>query len=168
MEYPFRPIHISRSHLMNLLHYDPLTGEFTWISPPKNHPRMLGKAAGCNSTGYTLIRIEGVKYKAHRLAWLYARGADPKFRIDHKDGNTFNNAISNLRPATQAQNCANAQRWAGKLLPKGVRRNGSGFTARIRFRKRLITIGTFPNPEVAADAYFEAAKKLCGEFARKA
>lgn len=150
------------------LHYDALTGVFTWVKPPRNHMRMLGRAAGATPTGYLMIKIDGVGYKAHRLAWLYVHGEMPVQRIDHRDGNPFNNALANLRLATQAENIANARLRRGKALPKGVRANGSNFTARISFAGDLRTIGTFATPEAAAAAYFAEAQRLYGEFARAA
>ena len=127
---------------------------------------MQGQQAGATLTGYVMIKIDGKRYGAHRLAWLYVHGKMPGSRIDHRDGDPLNNALDNLRQATQAQNCANAKRWSGKTLPKGVRRNGSGYTARISFEKSLRHIGTFPTPEEAAAAYYTEAVRLYGQFAR--
>ena len=159
---------LTSGHLRSILNYNPQTGVFIWINPPRQHPRMKGKAAGCLSTGYVMIKIGGRGFKAHRLAWLYVHGEWPAGRIDHKDGNPFNNAIANLRVATQAQNCANAARWNGKELPKGVRRLGSKFQARISHSKKLIHLGSYETPGAAADAYRVAAINLYGEFARPA
>lgn len=159
---------ISIDRLKYCLHYDPISGIFTWINPPHNHTRLRGCVAGGKSTGYVMIKIDGVKYKAHRLAWLYVHGVEAPCRVDHKDTDTFNNRIENLRLATQAQNIANARRKAGKKLPKGVRANGPRFTARISFEKTLYTLGTFDTPEQASDAYFKAAQHFYGEFARTA
>lgn len=160
---------VTQERLREVLSYDPETGIFTWVSPPSVHPRLKGTPAGGNATGYTMIKIDGRKYKAHRLAWLYVYGSMPSQRIDHRDGNPFNNAIGNLREATQAQNCANAAKWAGKTLPKGVRlTRGDRFQARIRVDKNLITLGTFDTPAEAHLAYGEAARKFYGEFARLA
>lgn len=155
--------------LRELLHYDAETGVFTWLLPPRNHTRLRGQVAGCVATGYVMIKIDGRKYKAHRLAWLYSHGALPSKRIDHRDGNPFNNKLINLREATQAQNCANAARWAGKELPKGVRLTQSGrYQARIRFEGHLINLGVFDAPEAAGAAYLAAAHEYYGEFARAA
>lgn len=159
---------LTLQHLRELLGYNPDTGDFIWLRAPWNHPRLAGQVAGGRSTGYVMIKIDGRKYKAHRLAWLYLTGAWPCMPVDHRDGDPFNNRWSNLREATQAQNAANAARRAGRGLPKGVRRNGRGYTARIRFEKRLINIGTYPTVDEAAAAYLETAVRLYGEFARAA
>jgi hypothetical protein len=157
---------MTQADVRKALIYDQATGIFTWRQPTKYHPRLAGQRAGCDSTGYVLIRIGTKKMKAHRLAWLYVYGEWPSAMIDHIEGNPTNNAISNLRLATMAQNLANARRREGKALPKGVRQNGSGFTARIRFEGKLITIGTFSSSDDAASAYLQKAKALYGDFAR--
>lgn len=159
---------LTQDMLKSILHYEPATGVFTWVDPPNNHARLIGSRAGCNATGYCLIRIDKKKYKAHRLAWLYVHGVMPAKHLDHKDGDPFNNAISNLREATVSQNIANARRKARKALPKGVRKNGNGFTARITFGGKIRSLGTFPSVEGAAQAYLNAAVLLYGEFARAA
>lgn len=149
--------------------YDPETGLFTWVRPPKEHPRMLGQVAGGFRSGYILIKIDGRKYGAHRLAWLYTHERWPVDRIDHINGDGLDNRLCNLREATQAQNCANARRMSGKELPKGVRHTANGrFQSRISFQKRLITLGVFDTVEAAAAAYSEAASRFYGQFARAA
>lgn len=160
---------ITAQRMRDVLDYDPASGDFRWKSPPWNHANLKGTIAGCAATGYTLIKIDGRKYRAHRLAWLYAKGVWPKSRLDHRDGQTTNNRIENLREATPAQNCANSRRRSGKQVAKGVRRLPSGkFQARIRCENKLQTIGTFLTEDDAARAYFERAQALYGEFARAA
>lgn len=160
---------LSAERVRDCLSYDPETGVFVWVKPPKEHKRLAGKVAGCKRTGYLMIKFDGVGYKAHRLAWLYVYGELPSVGIDHRDGNPLNNRISNLRPATQAQNGANAARKAGKPTPKGVRKLPSGrYQARIRYAEKLRTIGTFNSAEAAAQAYLAESKRLNGEFARLA
>lgn len=48
--------------------------------------------------GYRYIDIDGVTYRAERIAWYYVHG---EYREDiiHIDGDTSNNRLSNLRPA---------------------------------------------------------------------
>src|ERR1700722_17852515 len=124
---------MNQKYLKSLLKYDRITGIFTWINPSKYHPRMKGKIAGCKGTGYILIRVDGKKWKAHKLAWLYVYGKLPSRDLDHKDTDTFNNAIKNLRLCTMAQNQANKERKKKKNLQKGVSFIGDKFQAKIPF-----------------------------------
>ncbi len=52
---------------------------------------------GIKSDDGTVILIEHTKYPAHNLAWLYVYGEYLDRRLEHIDGNKFNNTISNLR-----------------------------------------------------------------------
>lgn len=158
---------LSHKELIDSLDYNIDSGIFRWIKPTKYHPRMIGEIAGCDSTGYILIRINGKKYKAHRLAWFYVYGEWPCGNIDHIDGDPFNNRISNLRIATVSQNIANARVKQGKRTPKGVRVTKYGYQARITFKGIQYNLGFFSNPEDASNAYYEKAIELYGEYARR-
>lgn len=151
-----------------VLDYYPESGEFVWVKPPSNHTRLLGTVAGGNGSGYTMIKIDGQKYKAHRLAWLIMTGEWPEGFIDHKDGNPFNNAFDNLRLCDQTYNNGNRKRNAGKVLPKGVRAVSGGFQARIKCRGIAKSLGVFSTIEDAARAYAAAANEDFKEFARPA
>lgn len=68
----------------------------------KNEP------AGCLiGSGYVLLRINKVLYKAHRLVWLYHNGYFPENQIDHIDRERANNRIENLREVSQICNSRN-------------------------------------------------------------
>src|SRR6202035_4009666 len=86
---------LTAERLREFIHYDPLTGVFTWlVLPVCRGPRFVGRGpnqvrvggiAGCvsKSNGYRRIKIGGHPYCAHRLAWLYMTGTWPKDEIDH-------------------------------------------------------------------------------------
>jgi hypothetical protein len=86
--------------------------------------------------------------------------------VDHVDCDGLNNRRSNLRIATRQQNSSNRDCLGNKSGFKGVFQNGKSWTARIRFNKRLINLGTFPDPTDAARRYDIEAMRLFGEFAR--
>jgi hypothetical protein len=90
--------------------YDAVTGEFRWKVRTSKCVRVGDVAGASTSNGYTRLRLNGVEYLAHRIAWLYVYGEHPSNLIDHIDGNKKNNAISNLRVVTFSENIQNQKR----------------------------------------------------------
>jgi hypothetical protein len=158
--------------LRALLHYDPETGEFTWVAYRQGI--YAGKVAGSPGTkGYLRIRIgmddRRHEFKAHHLAWLWVYGEWPTVEIDHKDGNKLNNAISNLRLATTSQNQGNRKRPSTNSTGyKGVSRQDRWYRAKITHNGVKHNLGLFKTPEEAYAVYCAKAKELFGEFARVA
>lgn len=155
---------MNADHLRKILYYDPQTGIFSW---KENRCRaQIGNTAGhIAKNGYVTIRVDGCMYYAHRLAWLYVYGEWPELSIDHSDGNPSNNAINNLRLATQSQNLYNARarpRSDGSI--KGV--------CYCATKKKWIAyingknIGTFENFNEAIKSRLAAATELHGKFMR--
>lgn len=91
--------------LYALLDYNNSTGIFTW--KVNTGTMKANTVAGGHKDGYIQIGIQGKRYRAHRLAWFYEFGKWPDKQIDHIDGIRDNNAIINLREATNAQNNQN-------------------------------------------------------------
>lgn len=63
-----------------------------------------GKVAGTKKRGdygYTVLKINGVAYLAHRVIWALWHGSFSQQDIDHIDGNPSNNHISNLRECSE-------------------------------------------------------------------
>lgn len=91
-------------------------------------------------------------------------------RVDHKDRDGLNNQRSNLRHATNSQNCAN--RVSGKTPLSGYRGvrlyrqcTQRPWAAQFMVRGKTLTFGYYATPEEAARTYNEAASKIWGEFA---
>ncbi|EQB8059072.1 HNH endonuclease [Enterobacter hormaechei] len=65
-------------------------------------------AGSLDNHGYYYVKIDGVKYKAHRLVWAIVNGEIPDgMSIDHIDRNTKNNKLNNLRVADPKLQAAN-------------------------------------------------------------
>jgi hypothetical protein len=156
---------VSVERLKELLEYNPITGEFTRKITVSNAKK--GTAAGCkNCEGYKVIRIDGLLYYAHRLAWLYIHGFYPN-NVDHIDGNKNNNCISNLRVATTRQNNWNRSTFKSNSSGfKGVslHKETGKWRARIRSCGKYKSLGLFRSPIEAHTAYSKAAAELHGEF----
>ena len=151
-----------------LLDYEPETGVFRWRSGREGVSK--GMVAGTkNAAGYRQIMILRKRYYAHRLAWLYVNGDWPHAEVDHANGDKADNRISNLRLAEKSQNRANTalQRnntsgFKGVCFHKPIGK----FYASIQIEKKYKFLGYFDTPEKAHAAYYEAAEKYFGEFAR--
>lgn len=90
-------------------------------------------------------------------------------QIDHVNGHNFDDRRHNLRPASNGQNRANSRlNKNNKSGFKGVSWNTSvkGWVTQIRAEGKAVYLGTFETPELAHNAYVEAARKHYGEFAR--
>ena len=162
---------LTQERLKELLHYDPDTGEWTWLvgrggGDNGAHP---GDRAGWIENGRRRIQVDAHKYLASRLAVLYMTGAWPAKQVDHRDLDKSNDRWSNLRDATHNQNSMNiGKRRDNTSGFKGVTLHAETqkWHARICLMGKSRSLGLFGTPEAAHDAYVDAASKLFGEFAR--
>lgn len=112
--------HLTQEEVSALLTYEPETGVFRWKERPKEmfsirecdcgiwNKNNAGKVAGSKTNrGYLRIKIGGVPYLSHRLAWLLMTGAWPELEIDHINGIKTDNRWLNLRAADRIINLAN-------------------------------------------------------------
>ena len=130
-----------------------------------------GDKAGCNDhKNYLKTKIDNVAYFNHRIIFFMHHGYLPEF-IDHIDGNTLNNRIENLRPATNTQN-----QWNSKL-PKtntsGVKgvywvKRDSKWRAMCRVNGTKYHIGIFTELSEAENAINNFRKTNHKEFANHA
>lgn len=159
---------ITLHELKRLLHYDKSTGIFTWLVKPNRRIKVGREAGSITRFGYLKIKIGGIDYKAHRLAWFYLNGEWPLKGIDHKDTIKTHNWIDNLREANQSQNMANCGAHKNNSSGyKGVclHKPSGKWHAQIRYDGKRISLGLHDTPESAFDAYCSAARDKHGEFA---
>lgn len=154
---------VTRCRLEALLHYDEITGEFTWRAATSNRVKVGMRAGTLHSEGYVRVKVDGMQYFAHRLAWLYVYGHWPEADLDHINGNRADNRIGNLRGCTRAENLQNLGNTPNKKsgLPLGVSFSRSGkYRAQIRHSGTSRWLGLYTCPEEAHAAYLTAKAEL--------
>jgi hypothetical protein len=120
------------------------------------------------TVGITLNKTTKL-FRVHRIVYALATNTniDNEF-VDHVDGNKSNNKISNLRLATNQQNCCNKQaQLKSTSAYKGVSwdKKCKKWRAQICINYKKIHLGTFEKETDAAIAYNQAAKKHHNSFA---
>jgi hypothetical protein len=134
-----------------------------WFASPSDHTAYAWRTQQNGSHKFT-VRLHAVILE-RTLGRELIKGE----LVDHKDGNGLNNARSNLRLATNAQNTINSRRSSrNKSGYKGVSWNKENhkWYAYIKINGRNKHLGTFDTPEDAYAVYCAAAIEHHGEFAR--
>lgn len=150
---------ITQARLKELLHYDPETGVFTRRITIRGRWKAGSQCGMLDDHGYIKIRVDGVRLRAHRLAFIYMIGSVPK-EIDHINGVRGDNRWANLRDCSRSENQQNigSARADNKCGLSGVSFNKTYgmYVAQIQINKKKIMIGKFDSPEVAHEAYLNA------------
>jgi len=158
---------ITRERLKQLLRYDLGTGWFINLTQ-RNYNASIGARAGKIVCGgrYRRIKLDGIEYYEHHLAWLYVYGYMPD-QIDHWYDSGLNNCIFNLREATQSENMCNAHRTPGESGLRGayLDKRRSTWHSKVQLGGQVWNMGPFDNAEEAHEAYLRKAKEVQGEFA---
>lgn len=147
---------LTQDRLKELLDYDKETGAFT-RRVTRGWRATAGSTAGTIKNGYVLIRIDGVKYSAHRLAFLYITGEFPPKHIDHKNGDRSDNRFTNLRHASRSLNNRNVRAYGTSGI-RGVHWNRASnkWHAQIKIDGKSRHIGSFTTEKEAAAARHNA------------
>jgi len=155
------------TQLKAAVRYESESGKFFRVGNRTRSPhgRVLGNKT---SNGYLHISVNGKKYAAHRLAWLYAHGEWPNGDIDHIDGDRANNSLSNLRVVSRSTNLENLRvakthnASTGLLGAYPYGTSGKLFIAKIQVRGRTVRVGLFSTAQDAHEAYVRAKRELHG------
>lgn len=94
---------ITQSELFQEVSYNSLTGDFIWLRSKNGRSKLLAQSVydSVGHEGYH-IKINGIRWEAHKMAWLYMTGEYPEI-VRHKDGNRFNNKFENLYASTRSE-----------------------------------------------------------------
>lgn len=147
--------------LNEILRYEPKTGKLFWL---KNQ-----KIAGTlHKDGYIQIKIDGIFYQAHRLAYMIYNKNILIDKIDHVDGNRSNNIILNLRECSSSENNYNRKMMSNNTSGiKGICwcKREQKWEAKININFKNKFLGYFSNIEDAKRYIMIYREKLNGEFA---
>lgn len=155
---------ISYNRAMELFAYDPDTGMLCWRVNKGTTGRAGAEAGYSAKAGYRRVKIDGSMYLAHRIIWLFVYGSFPDLHIDHIDGNTLNNRLSNLRAATNTMNMENQTKPLKNnksgYLGVSYRNDRNKYRAQIWVGPKRIHIGDFGDAKSAHEAYLNVKREL--------
>ena len=146
-------------------------GKLFWKKRPaaKSSVYTGDRAGSITSKGYWQIKFKGKVRKEHKLIYLLKKGIYPDL-LDHKNHDTLDNKITNLRIATLSQSQHNQRK--NKLNTTGYKgvswyadgRHGRNYKATVKLNNKRYHCGYFTDPKEAHKAYCKKAKELHGEF----
>lgn len=169
------------------LSYDSATGDLTWKPREASEFTTAGQCARWNTRHANTVAgtrnskkdgtptqvgvgLFGRIHRAHRIIWEMVHGEIPDgMLIDHRNGNAWDNRISNLRLCTYGQNKCNGRMHKNNRSGlKGVSWSSKmgKWHARVKVDRKDKHLGYFSTKEAAHAAYCIAAKAQYGEFAR--
>lgn len=156
---------LSQERLKEVIDYDPETGRFTWKVNKGRQAKAGNPAGSLMQNGYIIIRVDGHRVTAQRLAWLYMTGNQPGDTVDHINGIRDDNRFINLRSCSYSTNNSNKiKHRPNKHGMTGVSLNNRcktrPYCASIKLDGRRKKLGNFSTPEEAHAAYVEAKNRL--------
>jgi hypothetical protein len=158
---------ITHARLLEIVHYDPLTGVFTWKANRRSG-RVGERCGWIGAFGYWRLCLDNREYSAARVAWFYMTGSWPHEETDHINRVRSDDRFANLREATRSQNGANCRGRREGLKGAYFHRTKKKWKAQIGICGKHFHIGYFDTEREAHEAFVNASRKLRGEFARAA
>lgn len=136
-----------------------------------NRLENLALSPRSNRSGYVRITVEGKRVKKHRWVWEQHNGPIPEgFVIHHKDGNIFNNDITNLELLPDGKHRSHHNNESKSLLSEAGRKGGlkrrkvgPGGTSWCWSCQRFLTVESFTK----ARHTWNGLDQLCRECKRR-
>ena len=121
---------LTQKRVLGLFVYIGITGQLFNLKDRAYNAKKGDIAGDINCTGYRRVNVDGKRYLAHRLIWLYLYGEWPNGQIDHIDGDKLNNRPANLQVVSAQGNSRNSKRYynnksgvTGVMIDKGNKTN---------------------------------------------
>lgn len=172
----------STEYLRQCFSYCPESGLLYWLHRPDCHfptadgakifnGTYAGNIAGTldEQSGYVLVGLDGVRYRAHRLIYKYWYGKEPEI-IDHINHQRNANQITNLRSVTVVENAKHRKSTPSHntRVPQsgvmGVNWDSSGARWKVRVwdgkNKKHRSFGRYKKLSDAIDALNRALKEI--------
>lgn len=145
----------------NIFSYNSVTGELFWKQPTGRAIKPGQRAGSLNRQGYIRVWLNYKEILGHRLAWRLHYGSWPSGFIDHKNGDTKDNRIKNLRLSNARSNGVNQKRHReGKLPGTSYLSKSNTWRAQVMFKGKQIYLGKFTTEKQAHTAYKNKLKEL--------
>lgn len=159
---------LTQETLREILHYDPVTGAWTWVKPASYNVE-IGQAAGTVSFhGYRIITIDRKKYRSARLAHLYMTGSWPVFEADHENRCKLDDRWENIRDLSRSENALNRDLQSNNASgTRGVHWDNVRSKWFVQIKKDNVTyfVGRYDDFDEAVVARDTASAELHGDFA---
>lgn len=151
-----------REKLEGMFYYESETGKLFW-KPREVESRHDGRfnamfagkeVGGHHSGGYRRLTIDGVHYMTHRVIWKMVTGEDA-LQVDHINGDTSDNRISNLRDVSHQVNAKNRKLYKNNTSgTPGVtfHSRDNVWIAKIGAGGKQLQLGSFKTADEAAAA----------------
>ena len=154
---------LTQARLKELLEYEPDTGYFIWKDNVGYSHIRVGIAGSLEQNGYLAIGVDGQRYQAHNLVWLYQYGVFPEKEIDHINRIRDDNRFKNLRELSCLLNNHNlglSTRNTSGVTGVGWHKAEQKWQASITNKKRVWNLGLFKEKLDAVKARWEGEKRF--------